>query len=132
MEDALIQASYDFLARLTGPLKFRFVLQPLMALILATLAGLKDAREGKPAYFWALLTDPAHRRAMLRDGWKSIGKLFVVALLLDLGYQFYVLHVVHPVGAVIVAIILAIVPYLLVRGSVTRVAGVLSKRKSRS
>lgn len=132
MEDMWSQAIDNFMSRLTGPLKFRFVLQPLMALILATIAGLKDAREGNPAYFFALVTDPAHRRDMLRDGWKSVGKLFVFAILLDLGYQFYVLRFVHPLGAVIVAIILAIIPYLLVRGSVTRVARVLPKHKTRS
>lgn len=131
MEDMWIEAISNFVSRLTGPLKFRFVLQPMTAVILATIAGLKDARTGKPAYFWALLTNQEHRRDMLDDGWKSIGKLFFIALLLDLAYQFYVLGFVRLIGAVIVATLLAIVPYLIVRGSVTRLTRVLNRRKTK-
>lgn len=89
---------------------------------LLSIAGMKDARTGKPPYFWALLTDPAHRRDMLKDGWKSIGKLFVVALLLDAVYQFIVMRFIYPGEALVVAFVLAIVPYLIVRGLVTRLA----------
>lgn len=108
--------------RTSGPLHLRLILQPLMAVTLAVVAGLKDARAGRSPYFWALLTDPAHRRDMLKDGWKSIGKLFVLAWLLDIAYQFIVVRSLYPGGAIIVAIALAIVPYLVVRGLVTRFA----------
>jgi hypothetical protein len=81
-----------------------------------------DARTGKPPYFWSLLTDPAHRTEMLKDGWKSVGKIFVIALVLDMIYQVVVLNFVYPVEAIVVALLLAIVPYLLVRGLVTRIA----------
>jgi hypothetical protein len=122
MEEIWMRFIGDLADRVSGPLKFRLLLQPLMAIVLATIAGLKDARAGKPAYFWALLTDPQHRQEMLRDGWKSVGKLFVVALLLDLAYQFIALRFVYPGEAIIVALVLAIVPYLIVRGPVTRIA----------
>ncbi len=108
--------------RVTGPMKFRLVLQPVMASIFAILAGLKDARAGKPPYFWALLTNPAHRLDMIKDGWKSVGKIFILALVLDVGYQIFVLHFVYPGEAVIVAFILAIAPYLILRGLVSRIA----------
>ena len=103
-------------------MKFRLVLQPAMALFLAIRSGLKDAREGKPPYFWALFTDAGERRAMLKDGWKSVGKVFVLAIVLDAIYQFIVQRWVYPGEAVLVAIILAILPYLLVRGPVNRIA----------
>jgi len=108
--------------RMSGPLKFRFVLQPVMASIFAILSGLKDAKSGKPPYFWALLSDPRHRRDMIKDGWKSVGKVFILALVLDVAYQLYVLRFVYPGEAIIVAILLAIVPYLILRGLVTRLA----------
>lgn len=108
--------------RVTGPMKFRLLLQPLMAVIFAVMSGLKDAKAGKPPYFWALLTDPSHRREMIRDGWKSVGKVFVLALILDVVYQVIVLHFVYPGEAIVVALVLAIVPYLIVRGLVTRIA----------
>jgi len=106
--------------RVSGPMKFRFVLQPVMASIFAILAGIKDARAGKPPYFWALLTNPGHRIDMIKDGWKSVGKVFILALVLDVGYQIFVLHFVYPGEAIIVAFILAITPYLILRGLVGR------------
>lgn len=108
--------------RTSGPLHLRLIVQPLMAVTLAVIAGLKDAKAGKPPYFWALLIDPVHRRDMLKDGWKSVGKLFVAAWLLDVAYQVIVVRSLYPGGAIIVAIVLAIVPYLVVRGLVTRFA----------
>jgi hypothetical protein len=47
--------------------------------------------------------------------------VFLVAVLLDLVYQVVVLEV-YPGEALIVAVLLAIVPYVIVRGVVTRAA----------
>jgi hypothetical protein len=87
MEPVIARISHNSIARVTGPMKFRLVLQPLMATFFAVRMGLKDAREGKPAYFWTLFTEPEERREMLKDGWKSIGKVFCLAILLDAVYQ---------------------------------------------
>jgi len=57
---------------------------------------------------------------MIKDGWKSVGRVFVLAVAMDVIYQRYVMHFVYPGEAIIVAFILAIVPYLIVRGLVTR------------
>jgi hypothetical protein len=109
-------------ARVTGPMKFRLVLQPSMAIFLAIREGLKDARQGKPPYFWGCLTNRGEREAMLKQGWKSIGKVFTLAFVLDIIYQL-IEHRwrVYVVEAALVAIILAIVPYLLVRGPINRI-----------
>jgi hypothetical protein len=106
--------------RISGPMRFRLVLQPVMACILAILAGLKDAKAGKPPYFWALLTRRDHRAEMIWDGWKSVGKVFILALALDIVYQVIVQRFVYPGEVFLVAFMLAIVPYLLLRGLVTR------------
>lgn len=108
--------------RVSGPMKLRLFLQPTMATIFAIRSGLADAKAGKPPYFWGLLTNPAHRSAMLKDGWKSVGKVFVIALVLDVVYQLKELRTVYPLETVIVALLLAIAPYLIVRGLVTRLA----------
>lgn len=108
--------------RTTGPLKFRFLLQPGMAIFLAVRSGLMDSREGKPAFFWAIFADPAQRRELLHDGWKSIGKVFILALALDCVYQLIELHWIYAFEALVVALFLAIIPYLLVRGPVNRIA----------
>jgi hypothetical protein len=112
----------QLIARVSGPMKFRLVLQPVMASFFAIRSGLSDARAGKPPYFWGLLSDPAQRDAMIKDGWKSVGKVFILALVLDIIYQIIVLHFVYPGEAIIVAFILAIAPYLILRGLVTRLA----------
>lgn len=122
MEDLWMRMVNGVIERTTGPLHFRLVLQPLVAVILAVIAGLKDAKAGNPPYFWGLLSDADHRRQMLRNGWKSVGKVFVIAWVLDIAYQFIVTRALYPGGAVLVAIVLAIVPYLIVRGLVTRIA----------
>src|SRR3990172_5220497 len=122
MEDLLTRFVENLLGRVSGPMKFRLILQPLMAVIFAVRSGLKDAKEGRPAYFWAIFTDPANRRDMLRDGWKSVGKVFIVAIIIDLVYQIIVLRWFYPLEALIVAAILAFLPYLLIRGPVNRIA----------
>jgi hypothetical protein len=122
MDHLFARVGEQLLARVTGPMKFRLVLQPAMAIFFAVRGGLKDAREGKPPYFWGLFTDPGEREAMLKNGWKSVGKVFILAAVLDAIYQFIELRWFYPGEAVIVAIILAIVPYLLVRGPVNRIA----------
>ena len=113
---------HDLIDRVSGPMKFRLVLQPIMAAIFAIRSGLKDARAGKTPYLWSLVSDPAHRADMIKDGWKSVGKVFVLALVLDVVYQIIVERFVYPGEAIIVAFVLAILPYLILRGLVTRLA----------
>jgi hypothetical protein len=108
--------------RVSGPMKFRIVLQPIMAAFLAIRAGLKDAKTGAAPYFWRLLFTPGHRMEIIKDGWKSVGRLFLLAITLDLIYQIFVQSSFHLRAALFVAIVLAIVPYLLLRGTVTRIA----------
>jgi hypothetical protein len=121
MEDLLARIFENLIDRVSGPMKFRLILQPLMAIIFATRAGLKDAKEGRPPYFWAIFTDPVNRRDMLRDGWKSVGRIFILAIVIDAIYQFIVFRWFYPGEAILVAAILAFIPYLLIRGPVNRI-----------
>lgn len=110
------------IGRLQGPLSFRFIMQPLVAIILAIRVGVRDGREGRPPYFfWAVFTDPARRQDLIRLAWKDIGKVFVVAVVLDVVYQLIVHRWIYPGQTLIVAVSLAVIPYLLVRGPVTRI-----------
>lgn len=122
MDDLWTRIAESFSGRISGPMQLRFLLQPLMVSILAVRSGLRDARSGKPPYFWALVTNPEHRREMIRDGWQSVGQIFVIALVLDVIYQIAVLHFLYLGEALLVAFLLAIAPYLVLRGLVTRVA----------
>jgi hypothetical protein len=120
MDDMWIRFTSDMVARVSGPMKFRLVLQPAMAAFFAIRAGLADARAGRPPYFWALVSGSAPREAMIENGWKSVGRVFILAMALDVVYQLYVSRFVYPGETIIVAFVLAIVPYLILRGLVTR------------
>ena len=122
MENMWVRIGTQLLARVSGPMKFRLVLQPCMAAFFAIRSGLADARAGRPPYFWGLLSDPGQREAMIKDGWKSVGRVLILALVLDAVYQIIVLHFVYPGEMIIVAFVLAILPYLILRGLVTRMA----------
>lgn len=122
MDDFLTRSFGELLDRAHGPMHMRLLLQPLVAAVFAVRAGMRDARAGRPAYFWAMAFDPAHRNEMRAQGWKDVGKVFVAALALDLGYQILVLGFFFPVQALIVAFVLAVVPYLVLRAAVGRLA----------
>jgi hypothetical protein len=109
-------------ARVSGPMKFRLVLQPAMAAFFAIRSGLADAAAGRPPYFWGMLSNPGERMDMLKNGWKGVGRVFILALVLDFIYQLIVLHFIYIGEAFIVAFILAILPYLILRGVTTRLA----------
>jgi hypothetical protein len=122
VEELLQRIFENLVERVSGPMHLRVYLQPTMATIFAVIAGLRDARVGNPPYFWSLFSDPVNRVARLKDGWKDVSKVFALALILDLVYQFFVQGTVFPFEMLIVAIVLAMVPYLLIRGLVTRFA----------
>lgn len=118
----------NLLSRLDGPMHLRFILQPLMAVIFACLDGMKDAKLGKPAYFWAVIFHPEYRKELLKEGWKAIGKIFIIAIVIDLLYLWKEHLGLYPGEILIVAIMLAIVPYVLLRGPVNRIARMFIKK----
>ncbi len=120
MEDFLARLGEHLLERLTGPLHLRVLIQPGMALLFGIRDGLKDARSGAPPYFWAIFTEPGHRRALLREGWHAMAKVFLIALALDVLYQVLVFRAVYPGEAILVAFLLAMLPYMLIRGPINR------------
>jgi Flp pilus assembly protein TadB len=122
MEEMIARGWEGLAARVGGPMTFRLILQPLMATLLALRAGLKDAREDRPPYFLTVLTDPAQRAELLREGWKSIARVFFLAIIMDVIYQWIMQHWLYPLETMVVAILLAVVPYVLIRGPVNRIA----------
>jgi hypothetical protein len=109
-------------ARLTGPMNLRLIIQPTVATILAIRAGLRDAHQSRAPFLWAVLWNPAQRQELLRQGWKDVGKVFLLAAILDVVYQLIFHGGVYILELLITAVTLAIVPYVLVRGPISRVA----------
>jgi hypothetical protein len=110
----------DLLARPAGPFGLRFVLQPIVATALALRDGARDAHAGRAPQLWAIFTDSTQRAQLLKEDLASVAKVMTVALLLEGVYQFVVLRKFYPVEAVIVALTLAYLPYLLIRGPTAR------------
>lgn len=112
----------NMLDRPGGPMTFRFVLQPIMVTIAAVRDGLRDARTGRSPFLWTMLTQPAKVQGRLNEGLIATARVILLGLVMDIIYQAVVFETFHPVEAVLIAILLAFVPYLLLRGPITRVA----------
>jgi hypothetical protein len=122
VQEALVRGWENVIGRPDGPMNFRLIMQPAMALFLAVRAGLRDARDGQPPYLWTILSNRDRRRGLLRQGWKDVRNLFIVALALDSIYQVIVHSMIYPLELLLTATMLALVPYALLRGLVTRIA----------
>lgn len=121
MEEFLSFRLDDMIGRIHGPMNARIYIQTLVAIILAVRAGMRDAREENAPFFWALIAGGVtQRRDLVKTAWKDIGKVFVAALVLDIVYQIYRLHMLYPLEAIITATLLAVIPYVMVRAGVTR------------
>jgi hypothetical protein len=130
MEEMFSRGWDELIARDSGPLHVRLILQPLVATVLAIRSGLNDAREDRPGFFWTLALKPDQRRILLRHLWKDVGKLFLVSCALDVIYQLLVQRWVYPVQTVIVATVLAILPYLVFRGLANRLGRLIGSKDS--
>jgi len=110
----------DIPKRLTGPGRFRFILQPLVATILGIRSGRVDARTGRPPYLKALITDGEHRGEMARDGFRSIVNLLLMGILLDSIFQWMILGQSYPGAALVVGPVLITTPYAIARALANR------------
>jgi hypothetical protein len=119
----------DFINRFDGPLHFRLFVQPLMAVMLAVRDGNRDSREGREAYLWSLVSNRAQRRYLLESGWKGIYRVFVLAIALDVVYQFLEWGGPKALQALTTALVLAVIPYTLLRGPVNRLLRIIRARR---
>ncbi len=113
---------HDLLERPDGPMRFRFILQPAVAAIAAIRDGLKDARAGRSPYFWTVALNRRERVGRLREGLTATARIILLGLAMDTIYQILVFKTFYPGEALVTALVLAFVPYLLIRGPVTRIA----------
>jgi hypothetical protein len=115
----------DILGRPGGPMTFRFILQPAMAAIAALRDGVKDARLGRRPYLWAIMRGvrtAEGRRGRLWEGIVSTARILLLGVIMDVIYQWVVFQTFYPVQAAVIAVLLAFVPYLLLRGPFARIA----------
>jgi hypothetical protein len=103
-------------------MRFRFILKPLMAAIVAIRDGLKDARTGSLPYFWTMLGNQRERTRRLNEGLNATARIILLGLVMDAIYQGIGLRQFYPAEAVIVALLFAFVPYVIMRGPAARIA----------
>jgi hypothetical protein len=118
----------DLPRRLTGPGRFRFVFQPLVAILLGVRAGRADAGAGRPPFILAIIGHQQQRRQMLAETASELVNIVLVGVLLDTVSQWLILGVAHPAAALVVGPVLIALPYAFARAIGNRVA----RRRSRS
>lgn len=105
----------DIVDRAHGPMTFRYYLQPAMAALAALPDGIKDARLGHKSFFWTGLWDSSQPTGRLRQGLLSTARVALLGISMDMIYQYRVLDHFYPVEALMMALLLAVIPYFILR-----------------
>jgi hypothetical protein len=113
---------YDLIKRPDGPMRFRFILQPTMAAIAAVRDGRADAVAGYAPFLWTIIRKPEERTARLREALNATARIILLGVVMDVIYQRLVLKTFYPAEAAVIALVLAFIPYVIIRGVILRVA----------
>lgn len=120
----------DIAARPGGPMTIRFILQPSMAAIAAFHDGARDARRGRSADL-----RPALPRAGAERLWEDVigtARILLLGFAMDAIYQATVLKTFYPGEMLLIAILLAFLPYVLLREFFGRLLRRRAERRTRS
>jgi cell division protein FtsW (lipid II flippase) len=110
----------NLVERPEGPMLFRFFLQPTMAAIVAWRDGMADARLRRQPFLVTAVVDPTQRRTLLNEAVRATSRIILLGLVMDIIYQAIQFKTFHPAEAAVIALTLAFLPYVLVRGLVAR------------
>jgi hypothetical protein len=127
--DELSRLWRNVVARPGGPMTFRFVVQPAMAVAAAWRDAVDDVRLDRRPYLSAIVFSKENRGARLWEGILSTARILILGVLMDVAYQLAFLDTFHPAESAFVAILLAFLPYLLLRGPLARIARLWMARK---
>ncbi len=123
----------DYLIELiSGPGTFRFVIQPVLAIILGVRNGRNDSKSGTPPILYLLLLDSGKRREALKGGLHAIALPLILAVALDSILQIYIFGVWRLQWALIVGVCLVGIPYILARGITNRLISARAGAKATS
>jgi hypothetical protein len=120
--ETFVRGWENLVGRLGGPMSFRFLIQPAVAILFAVRAGVNDARQNNPTFLGCALSNPRSWSPRMRQSWKDVGTVFIVALVLDSIYQVVVHSGIFALELLITATVLALAPYMVLRDLVSRVA----------
>ena len=120
--DELDRLWKNIVARPGGPMTFRFILQPAMAVLAAWRDGMVDARLDRTPYLSGLVFGDVSRGARLWEGVVSTARILILGVVMDVAYQLAFLDSFYPAESALIAILLAFLPYALLRGPLARIA----------
>ena len=109
-------------ARMSGPGKFRFILQPVMSVGLGIRDGIADAKRGNPPYFIRVLFKGENKLAALKSGLKKAAIPLSLGVVLDFVFQWLIFHFLYVIPALLAGTLLVALPYAVARGLSNRVA----------
>jgi hypothetical protein len=104
----------------SGPMSFRFILQPSMSATVAIHDSVKDARTGRSRL--TIADNPRERMGRLRGELIATARIILLGIAMDVIYQFLVFETFYPAQALLIALLLAFIPYLLIRGPAKLIA----------
>lgn len=120
----------DMLARLSGPGRLRFIIQPSVAILLGARDGVKDGRAGAPPFLLDLICHSEHRWHLVRGALDAVGDLIAVAIILDLISQFLIFRNVYVSAALVLGPVLIATPYAVSRALSNRITRGRTSRRA--
>jgi len=121
----------DLPKRLFGPGRFRFLLQPAVAIVLGVAAGRADARAGRAPYLYALLLGSENRGRLARSALGDVANLLLMGILVDSVCQWLILGASYLGAALLVGPVLIALPYAVARALANRATTALERRRAR-
>ncbi len=107
--------------RLTGPMHFRFIFQPFVAILLGIRDGRQDAKVGNPPFLLNFFYSPYNREQQIQSAIKTLIKPVLFGIILDSLAQYMIFKQINPGGAFTVGTFVLALPYSLAREIANRI-----------
>lgn len=120
--------TYGIDARITGPMGFRFIFQPLIAVFLGIRDGISDAKAGRPPFLIGLIFKVESRKHLFNSACKALFIPVIFGSVFDAIAQWLLFSRVRPVPAILVGIFITAIPYSCARGWTNRITRYLKKK----
>lgn len=119
----------ELVARIVdGPFRFRFIVQPMMAILFGLRDGFIDAKAGSAPFLYGLLFHRQDLKPSVQSAVRRLRFPILFAIVLDAIVQYVMFQTVRPLTAVLVGTLLMGIPYCCARGISCRI--IRSRRRT--
>jgi len=101
--------------------QLRFIVQPIMAIILGVRLGITDAKTGEDPFLLRLFVKGKHRAELAKHAFTDALLPFGLAVVIDSILQYFALGYVRPGAAVVVGALIVWLPFSLARSFTNRI-----------